>query len=124
MTELFPPPSFTAPAGSGVSSKFRFLLYSSRPMTVIREQFSERDVHPPPRRGGEARQLNRSLARRGGAKREPDRRSLNRRPRKRLLRSTTPSAPLRWLRGIFNGAATPPLRGGEFTSIIAGMGRL
>src|SRR6266566_2339428 len=27
---------------------------------------------------------------------------------------TTPSAPLRWLRGIFiNGAATPPLRGGE-----------
>src|SRR6266571_2372034 len=31
---------------------------------------------------------------------------------------TTPSTPLRWLRGIFvNGAATPPLRGGEYPEL-------
>src|SRR5881409_1361865 len=56
-----------------------------------------------------------------GAKREPDRAKpqlWSVRQNRGCADLTTPSAPFRWLRDIFYGAATPPLRGGEFVNLL------
>src|SRR5216110_2259159 len=73
------------------------------------------EAHSPPRRGGECDSLIEAGA--PGAKREPDRAKpqLMVSSAKRCAGLTTPTAPLRWLRGILLMAQPPLCEEGNIT---------